>query len=832
MAAPIPNTPIATPAPIPADETTVDAEARRMRALERYERRESVTADPAPRLLAVQGGVETDALRMMKPKTWCGKALAVYCSGGDSQGMNAAVRGVVRMGLYVGCKVYFIHEGYAGMVQGGRLITEATWESVSGIIQKGGTVIGSARCAEFRVRSGRLQAAFNLVVRNISNIVCIGGDGSLTGANLFRQEWASLLQELVDTARITPEQQEKHSHLNIVGMVGSIDNDFCGTDMTIGTDSALHRIVECIDAITTTAQSHQRTFVMEVMGRHCGYLALVAALACEADWVFIPEWPPEENWPDQMCKKLAQERELGHRLNIVIVSEGAIDRAGKPITSDQVMKVIVDRLKQDTRVTVLGHVQRGGTASAFDRILGTRMGAEAVFALMDAKPETEACVISIEGNQTVRVPLMQCVERTQMVAKAMAEQNWELAVKLRGRSFVRNLTTYKMLTKLKASPKQGAEKKQINIAVINIGAPCGGINAAVRSFVRNGQYHGYRTFAIYDGIEGFAAGNIKELSWTDVTGYNGEGGALLGIKRTLAGDYLPALAENIKKFNLSGILAIGGFEAYHCALQFAEARENFPEFRIPIIALPATISNNVPGTDFSLGADTALNEICAICDRLKQSAIGTRRRVFVIETMGGYCGYLATLAGLAAGADAAYISEESFNIDDLRSDVIHLAAKMQTHVQRGLVVRNENAHPNYSLDFIRRLYAEEGKDVFSCREAILGHVQQGGRPTPFDRNLGTKLSTRAVEYLDEMIMKGGLGNEPVSCALLGIVKRQVTLTPVQALAMQTDFLHRIPRQQWWLSLRPLLRIMAKHASQYIPDVMDIDDTNQNKTDLV
>ncbi|OQV21160.1 ATP-dependent 6-phosphofructokinase [Hypsibius exemplaris] len=795
-------------------------EAQRMKSLERFERRDSISTDPAPRIKNVKGGIETDALRMMKPNSWNGKAIGVFCSGGDSQGMNAAVRGVVRMGLYCGCKVYFIHEGYVGMVEGGKLIQEASWEAVSGIIQKGGTIIGSARCAEFRQRPGRVAAAYNLVIRGISNIVCIGGDGSLTGANLFRAEWASLLQELVDSLKITPEQQEQFKHLNIVGLVGSIDNDFCGTDMTIGTDSALHRIVECIDAITTTAQSHQRTFVLEVMGRHCGYLALVASLACEADWVFIPEWPPEENWPEQMCKKLAQEREMGHRLNIVIVSEGAIDRTGKPITSEQVKNVIVDRLKQDCRITVLGHVQRGGNASAFDRILGTRMGAEAVFALMDATPETEACVMSIDGNQAVRTQLTQCVDRTQMVAKAMADKNWELAVKLRGRSFVRNLTTYKMLTKLKAPVKP--DNKNFNLAVMCIGAPCGGINAAVRSFVRNGQYKGYKTFAIYDGIEGLAAGNVKEITWTDVNGWNGEGGALLGIKRTLAGDYLSALAENIKKFQLAGLVIIGGFEAYHSVLQLAEARKTFPEFHIPIIVVPATISNNVPGTDFCLGADTALNEICEICDRLKQSAIGTRRRVFVIETMGGYCGYLATLAGMAAGADAAYIFEEPVDIDGLRNDVLHLTAKMSTNVQRGLIIRNENAHSNYSLDFIRRLYAEEGKDVFSCREAILGHVQQGGRPTPFDRNLGTKLAARAIEFMDDMLSKGGLGNEPTSCGLLGITKRQVNLTPVQALAVQTDFLHRVPRTQWWLNLRPLLRIMAKHDSVYRSDAENID----------
>ena len=180
-----------------------------------------------------------------------------------------------------------------------------------------------------------------------------------------------------------------------------------------GTDSALHRIVEAVDAIKPTALSHQRTFIMEVMGRHCGYLALVAGIVTEADWVFIPEWPPESNWKEKLCLKLEQERDAGQRLNIIIVSEGAIDREGSPITADIVKQVVVERLKQDTRVTVLGHVQRGGAPSAFDRILGCRMGAEAVLALMDATPSTPALVVSIDGNAAVRVPLMACVEKTQ-----------------------------------------------------------------------------------------------------------------------------------------------------------------------------------------------------------------------------------------------------------------------------------------------------------------------------------------------------------------------------------------------------------------------------------
>lgn len=139
----------------------------------------------------------------------------------------------------------------------------------------------------------RRTAAYNLVQRGITNLCVIGGDGSLTGANIFRSEWGSLLEELVAEGKISETTAQTYSHLNIAGLVGSIDNDFCGTDMTIGTDSALHRIMEVIDAITTTAQSHQRTFVLEVMGRHCGYLALVSALASGADWLFIPEAPPE-----------------------------------------------------------------------------------------------------------------------------------------------------------------------------------------------------------------------------------------------------------------------------------------------------------------------------------------------------------------------------------------------------------------------------------------------------------------------------------------------------------------------------------------------------------
>ncbi|NXU73528.1 PFKAP protein, partial [Oreotrochilus melanogaster] len=739
-------------------------------------------------------------------------------------GMNAAVRAVVRMGIYVKAKVYFVYEGYQGMVDGGDNIVEVSWESVSSILQVGGTVIGSARCKSFRTREGRLQAACNLVQRGITNLCVIGGDGSLTGANLFREEWSGLLEELAKKGKIDQEAVKKYAYLNIVGMVGSIDNDFCGTDMTIGTDSALHRIIEVVDAIMTTAQSHQRTFVLEVMGRHCGYLALVSALACGADWVFIPEYPPEEGWEDLMCVKLSENRARKKRLNIIIVAEGAIDCHNKPITSEKVKELVVQRLGFDTRVTILGHVQRGGTPSAFDRILASRMGVEAVLALLEGTPATPACVVSLSGNQSVRLPLMECVQMTQQVQKAMDEGRFIEAVRLRGRSFENNLNTYKLLSQKK--PDAELPKSNFNVAVLNVGAPAAGMNAAVRAAVRVGITEGHKMFAVIDGFEGFAKGKIKEITWGDVGGWTGQGGSILGTKRTLPAKYLEKIADQMRTNNINALMVIGGFEAYLGLLELSAAREKYDEFCVPMVMVPATVSNNVPGSDFSIGADTALNTITDTCDRIKQSASGTKRRVFIIETMGGYCGYLANMGALAAGADAAYIFEEQFDIRELQANVEHLTEKMKTSIQRGLVLRNENCNENYTTDFIYQLYSEEGKGVFDCRKNVLGHMQQGGAPSPFDRNFGTKISAKAMQWISKKLVetyrKGRVfANTDDSVCLLGMRRRTLLFQPVAELKNETDFVHRIPKEQWWLKLRPLMKILAKYKTSY-----DVSDSGQ------
>uniref|UniRef100_A0A8C9TEY0 ATP-dependent 6-phosphofructokinase n=1 Tax=Scleropages formosus TaxID=113540 RepID=A0A8C9TEY0_SCLFO len=744
-----------------------------------------------------------------------GRTLAVLTSGGDAQGMNAAVRAVTRMGIFVGAKVYLIYEGYQGLVDGGDNIRAANWQSVSNIIQLGGTVIGSARCQAFAARQGRLAAAFNLVRRGITNLCVCGGDGSLTGANIFRSEWSDLLAQLAQDGRITDEVARQNGHLNIVGVVGSIDNDFCGTDMTVGADSALHRIMEVIDAITTTAQSHQRTFVLEVMGRHCGYLALVSALASGADWLFIPEAPPEEGWEEHMCARLGESRSRGSRLNIVIIAEGAIDKKGKPISSGYVKELVSRRLGYDTRVTVLGHVQRGGTPSAFDRVLSSKMGVEAVLALLEATPDTPACVIGLSGNQATRLPLMECVQMTKEVQRAMNEKRFEEAIQLRGKSFENNWNTYKLL----AYQKPAQSKSDFSMAVLNVGAPAAGMNAAVRSAVRVALAQGHKVYAVSDGFEGLAAGAIKEVTWHDVAGWTGQGGSLLGTKRTLPSTCMQSIVENISKYSIQSLLVVGGFEAYEGVLQLAEARSHYDELCMVMCVIPATISNNVPGTDFSLGADTAVNAAMESCDKIKQSASGTKRRVFVVETMGGYCGYLATTTGIAVGADAAYIFEEPFTIHDLKTNVEHLTEKMKMDIQRGLVLRNEKSHTHYTTEFIHSLYSAEGKGVFDCRVNVLGHLQQGGTPTPFDRNYGTKLGVKAVQWISEKMndtyRQGRVfANSADTACVIGMTRKVLTFSPVTELKAKTDFEHRMPKEQWWLNLRLMLKMLAKYQTSF------------------
>lgn len=730
--------------------------------------------------------------------------LAVLTSGGDAPGMNAAVRAVVRTGIAAGVDVHLVYEGYRGLVDGGPAIVEATSGKVGGILQQGGTAIGTARSEAFRTRDGRRTAARNLVERGIDALVVIGGDGSLTGADAFRREWPELLDELVELGELERDVADAHPHLRLVGMVGSIDNDMFGTDMTIGADTALHRITEATDALLATASSHQRSFVIEVMGRNCGYLALMAGLATGANWIFVPEHPPDtDDWAGSLRRTVEAGRRIGRRQNIVVVAEGARDRNGEPITSQQAKAALEEGLGEDTRVTILGHVQRGGSPSAFDRNLGTRCGYRAVHELLALRPDEEAKLVGIRENRITTSNLVEAVERTHTVADLLAERRYDEAMELRGGSFGESLEILRTLVRAQPSDAEPGQRVA-RIAVLHAGGPAPGMNTAVRAAVRLVLDRGHEALLVTHGFEGLRDGEVELATWMSVSGWVSRGGAELGTSRWRPRPAdLPQLAAQLTEHDVDGLLIIGGLTGYRTAHDLLDARAEHPAFDIPIVCVPASINNDLPGTELTVGADTALNSIVTNVDKVKQSAVASRR-CFVVEVMGKDSGYLALTGAMATGAERVYLPETGIHLDQLKDDVDALLRAFEAGQRLGLVIRSERADPVYSTEIVRSVLEAESGDVFDARASILGHLQQGGDPSPFDRIQATRLTARSVEHL-----LSGVEGEDRRATMVGLQGGRVTFTGLAELPglLEAD-VDRPVEEPWLEDLLPIAQAMA------------------------
>lgn len=802
--------------------------------------------------------------------------LAVLTSGGDSAGMNAVVRAIVKIGILRGCETWIVREGYEGLVRGntqahslhtdlpadasalkcahrgvptnlmenlrfgdgdllrdgtgdhhhgrtlkGRYIVRVGWDDVRGWFAEGGTLIGTARSAAFRTPEGRLSAARNLIKEGIDALAVCGGDGSLTGADLFRSEWPSLVSQLLTQGVITEEQAEKHGHLKIVGLVGSIDNDMSMTDLTIGAPTALHRICEAIDNINSTAASHSRAFVLEVMGRHCGWLALLAGVSSGADFIFIPERPPQTipggTWEDDMCEAIRGHREAGKRKTIVIVAEGALDENLQPIQAEYVKEVLTERLGLDTRVTTLGHTQRGGRPCAFDRILPTLQGEEAVKALLEATPDTPSYMIGVRENKIIRVPLMEAVAMTRAVADAIGAKDFAKAMSMRDPEFYQSLEGF-FATSTLFKEKQLPHHRRMRVAIMHMGAPAGGMNAATRAAVRYCIKQGHHPLAVHNGFRGLLDDNIHELSWLGVDAWTSRGGSELGTNRTLPDVDLGAVAARFQEHNFHALLMIGGFEAFNALLILETGRKHYPAFHIPMAHLPATISNNVPMTEFSLGSDTSLNALVDACDSIKQSASASRNRVFVVETQGGQCGYLATMGALATGASIVYTPEQGMNLDTLRQDVkflkIRYGLDAKGKSEGRMVIRNECASTVYTTDVVTKMFKEEGGKLFDARSASLGHTLQGGVPSPMDRARAARLSLRCMAFLEEHhdALQKQVGKvkqaPPESAAVITIQGSALEWVPVQEMVQHADMKNRRGKTAWWAEIKDLVEALV------------------------
>lgn len=682
------------------------------------------------------------------------KKIAVMTSGGDSQGMNAAVRAVVRSSIYYGCDVYAVYEGYEGLVKGGDYLRKMEWKDVRGWLSEGGTLIGTARSKEFRERWGRKQACSNLIDQGIDALVVIGGDGSLTGADLFRSEWPSLVEELVKDGKFTEDEVALYQNLTIVGMVGSIDNDMSGTDSTIGAYSALERICEMVDYIDATAKSHSRAFVVEVMGRHCGWLGLMSGIATAADYIFIPERAaPHGKWQDELKRVCQRHREKGRRNNTVIVAEGALDDQLNPITAEQVKDVLVE-LGLDTKITTLGHVQRGGTAVAHDRWLATLQGVDAVKAILNMTPETPSPLIGILENKVIRMPLVESVKLTKQVAAAIEAKDFDKAISLRDTEFIELYSNFMSTTVNDDGSQLLPEADRLNIAIVHVGAPSAALNAATRAATLYCLAHGHRPYAITNGFSGLIqTGQVKELSWIDVEDWHNLGGSEIGTNRSVAAEDMGTIAYHFQKNKFDGVIILGGFEGFKSLKQLRDGRDQYPIFNIPMCLIPATVSNNVPGTEYSLGSDTCLNALVKYTDAIKQSASSTRRRVFVVEVQGGHSGYVASFTGLVTGAVSVYTPENAINLKTIQEDLALLKESFkheQGETRNGkLVIRNEMASDVYTTELLADIITEQSNDRFGVRTAIPGHVQQGGVPSSKDRVIASRFAVKCVKFIEQ-----------------------------------------------------------------------------------
>jgi 6-phosphofructokinase 1 len=409
----------------------------------------------------------------------------------------------------------------------------------------------------------------------------------------------------------------------------------------------------------------------------------------------------------------------------------------------------------------------------------------------------------VRENTIIHSPLVDCVEKTHQIADVIAAQDYEKAMDMRGGSFKEAFSTLRTLVRaLPHAPDPN--QKRLRLVIVHSGSPSPGMNTAVRAAVRLGLDKGHIMLGAHNGFQGLIDADIEEMNWMGVSGWASKGGAELGTNRKVpeASDFY-AIAHNIDRHEIDGLVMIGGWSGYEAIYELLKRRGEFPSFNIPMIALPATINNNLPGSQLSIGADTALNSIVEAIDKIKQSAVATRR-CFVVEVMGRYCGYLALMSGLATGAERVYIHEEGVSLADLQIDLAQLKAGFRQDKRLGLLIRNENANPSYSTAFMCSLFEQEAGGMFDVRQAILGHLQQGGDPSPFDRIQATRMATRCVDWLIQQ-NRSEVGE--VSC--IGLEKGHLTFTELERLPKLMDERYQRPREQWWLELKQIAKVMAK-----------------------
>ena len=505
-----------------------------------------------------------------------------------------------------------------------------------------------------------------------------------------------------------------------------------------------------------------------------------------------------------MVDVLDRGRRAGRRDSILVVAEGAADRQSEPITAHRIRDILKEKSGEDARITILGHVQRGGKPSAYDRWMATACGVKAVSEVLEAGAETEPVLVGMHDDQVGTQPLLASVEATRRIAGYIAEGDYEAAISSRGPGFQMMIDIYRAITEARPSVVDPAGKR---IAIMHAGALAPGMNQLARVAVRSGIDLGYQMLAVRGGMPGLREGNFDDVSWADVEGMAHTGGADFGTRRYIPSEAeLYSIARQLEDHQVDALLVMGGYHAYASVDLMERERRRYPAFNIPVAVVPASIDNNLPGWMMAVGADTALNTVVDAIDMLRMSASASKR-AFIVETMGRGCGFLPLVGGLAGGAEKAYLPETGITLAELETDIKALVDAFDSGRNFYLAVVGEGTSEHYTTDVLGKLYEAEGNGRFSVRESVVGHLQQGGTPSPFDRINATRLAWNAIGYLDRQLRACRSEYAAAHAGAEGL------FAPLRDVTDDMDWENMRPHTQWWRSLRKPFDILRRRPGQ-------------------
>jgi 6-phosphofructokinase 1 len=682
------------------------------------------------------------------------RTLAILTSGGDAPGMNPAIRAIVGCWLEqdIDNRIIAFKGGYSGVCRNKYITPDRDY--VAGLSARGGTIITAGRCEGLKIPGSSERNAVRQVltaIDDLAGVVVIGGNGSFRG--------------MVDVI-------EKECGIQAIGIPATIDNDIWRTDLSLGVDTALNTAVEIIDKIRDTAAAFRRAFVVEIMGRECGYLALATALATEAEAVFLPEDEPGFDDLGDIQRKLDELYRMDALNSVIIAAEGS------KIKRSTIQNIVGTYTNWEVRSVVPGYAERGGRPSAIDRILGCRFAAKALEGINNKQLPPKSKVTTLEGTNIILNEELDDICENSGKKARVGDMRFKKLIRLQ-----KHLTPYH-------DPLPYADN--VGCALLTIhGADAPGINAAIRAFTRiaiaadkNIDTQRIRTVAVRQGLKTLADYNDEldlynfiPLEWQMTDGFTYAGGVPVSLSQQYNIEPIRACPKNwletqttadaVNNMNMKidqfertmlnkgtpspvrCVVVIGGRDAINC---IKEIRNN--HFNYPIIYIPASIDNDVYQSDYSIGFDTALNCAVKAIDKVRETALA-EGRVFLIETMGGKSGFLPLSIGLAAGAEHIFIPEifrkPGPTLNDIDKTLNAIIERFKTKKKHSILVFHESIIKHLGgIDNITKRLAGVGAvnvPPFEVRPTIFGYAQRGGTPSAFDRILATCLGAEAARGL-------------------------------------------------------------------------------------